>query len=173
MKLAAAGWLAALLWVSSGCGYHTARHSARLPANLRTIAIPTLVNQTETYRIEQILTAALVREFNTRTRFHIINEDDSSADATLKGTVVLTQAAPLTFDSKTGRASSALVTVTVRVSLLDRKGVVLYDNPSYTFREQYQVSRELSSFFEEDAPAVDRLSRDFARSLVSAVLEAY
>jgi len=61
----------------------------------------------------------------------------------------------------------------MRVSLLDRKGVVLFDNPNYTFREQYQVSAEQTSFFEEDSPAVDRLSRDFARTLVSNILEAY
>jgi hypothetical protein len=59
------------------------------------------------------------------------------------------------------------------VSLVDRKGTILFDNPNYTFREQYQVSRELTSFFEEDSPAVDRLSRDFARTLVSNILEAY
>ena len=162
-----------LALLATSCGYHTAGKAARLPASVQTIAIPTFVNQTQTYRIEQILTAAVVREFNTRTRFHIVPEEDKNADATLLGTVVLTQLAPVTFDSSTGRASSALVTVTVRVSLVDRKGVPLYENPSYTFREQYQVSRELSSFFEEDAPAVDRLSRDFARTLVSNILEAY
>jgi len=41
------------------------------------------------------------------------------------------------------------------------------------FREQYQVSQELSSFFEEDSPALGRLSRDFAKTLVSNVLEGY
>jgi hypothetical protein len=41
------------------------------------------------------------------------------------------------------------------------------------FREQYQVSQELSSFFEEDSPAMSRLSRDFAQTLVSNVLEGF
>ncbi len=70
-------------------------------------------------------------------------------------------------------ASSVLVIVSMSVSLKDRQGRVLYRNPSYTFREQYQVSQELSSFFEEDSPAFQRLSRDFARTLVSNVLEAF
>ena len=38
----------------AGCGYHTAGH-ARLSHNVQTIAIPAFVNQTQTYRIEQIL----------------------------------------------------------------------------------------------------------------------
>ncbi len=157
----------------SACGYHTAGHSARLPQNVRTIAVPAFINQTQSYRVEQILTAAVVREFVTRTKLHIINETSAEADATLRGTVLTTELAPLTYDSATGRASTALVTVTMRVSLVDRKGTVLFDNPNYTFREQYQVSRELSSFFEEDAPAMDRLSRELARTLVANILEAY
>jgi hypothetical protein len=87
--------------------------------------------------------------------------------------VLSTYTTPLTYDSQTGRAASVLVIVTVSVSLADREGKVLYQNPSYTFREQYQVSQELSSFFEEDSPAFQRLSREFARTLVSNILEAF
>ena len=68
---------------------------------------------------------------------------------------------------------TGLVTVTMRVSLVDRHGKVLFENQNYQFREQYQISREITSFFEEESPAVDRLSRDFARTLVSNILEAY
>ena len=157
----------------SGCGYHTAGHAITLPANLQTIAIPAFGNQTQTYRIEQKLTAAVVRELVTRTRYHILNEASDGADATLRGTVLSTSTSPLTYDSQTGRASSALVVVTVRVSLTDRHGQVLYQNPAYLYRDEYEVSRELSSFFEEDSPALERLSREFARTLVSNVLEGF
>jgi outer membrane lipopolysaccharide assembly protein LptE/RlpB len=155
------------------CGYHTTTHYVRLPDSVHTIAVPAFTNQTRNYRVEQVLTSAVVREFVTRTKFRIISEPGDDADATLQGIVTTMQLAPLTYDSQTGRASSALVTVTMSVSLVDRKGTVLFDQPNYTFREQYQVSRELTSFFEEDSPAVDRLSRDFARTLVSNILEAY
>jgi outer membrane lipopolysaccharide assembly protein LptE/RlpB len=158
---------------ASSCGYHTTTHYVRLPDSVHTIAVPAFTNQTQNYRVEQVLTSAVVREFVTRTRFHITSDATADADAILRGSVTTMQLAPLTYDSQTGRASSALITVTMRVSLLDRKGVVLFDNPNYTFREQYQVSAEQTSFFEEDSPAVDRLSRDFARTLVSNILEAY
>ena len=163
--------LAAL--ASAGCGYHSAGHATKLPPDLKTIAIPAFVNHTHTYRVEQILTAAVVKEFLSRTNYRIANEASESADATLRGDVLSTEFAPLTYDSKTGRASSALITVTMKVQLVDRKGKVLYENQNYVFREQYQVSREISSFFEEETPALDRLSRDFSRTLVSNVLEAY
>ncbi len=156
-----------------GCGYHTAGRANRLPANVRIIAVPAFTNQTQTYRIEQTLTAAVVREFITRTKYRITTEDDGNADAILHGTVVTTQLVPETYDSTTGRASTALVTLTAKVSLVDRQGKALFEQSNYVFREQYQVSRELSSFFEEESPALQRLSRDFARTLVSNILEAF
>ena len=84
-----------------------------------------------------------------------------------------TYTTPLTYDSRTGRAASVMVVISMKVSLLDKQGKVLYQNPSYLFREQYEVSRDLNSFFEEDSPALQRLSRDFAQTLVSNILEGF
>jgi outer membrane lipopolysaccharide assembly protein LptE/RlpB len=156
-----------------GCGSHTAGHATRIPASVRTIAVPIFVNQTQTYRIEQILTRDVVREFLARTHYQIANETGQSADAVLKGTVVSAQAAPLTYDAQTGRISSAVVTVSMKVSLVDHSGHTFFENQNYTFRQQYQVSREVTSFFEEETPALQRMSQDFARTLVGDVLEAF
>jgi outer membrane lipopolysaccharide assembly protein LptE/RlpB len=158
---------------ATGCGYHTAGHAVQLPQNVRTIAVPGFSSQTQTFRVEQLLTEAVVHEFNTRTQFHIIHETNADADAVLKGAVLSASAAPLAYDSQTGRAASVLVTVSMQVTLTDRQGKVLFQNPSYLFHEQYELSRELSTFFEEDTPAMERLSRDFARTLVANILEGY
>lgn len=176
MILRARGW-AGLLAVTSllqvACGYHTAGHAVQLPESVKTIAVPSFKNETPTYRIEQMLTAAVVREFTTRTRYHIVNDAGDDADATLRGTVLSTAASPLTYDTASGRAASLLVVVSMRVVLTDRSGKVLYQNPAYLFREQYEVSQDLTTFFEEDSPAFRRLSQDFARTLVSNVLEGF
>lgn len=156
----------------SGCGYRTAGHAVRLPQDVKTISIPAFTNQTPTYRIEQTLTESVVREFITRTHYRITSAGESP-DATLQGTVVSTSMTPLAYDSRTGRAASVMITVAMKVNLTDRHGKILYDDPSYVFREQYEVSTELSSFFEQDSPAFNRLSRDFARTLVSDILEGF
>jgi outer membrane lipopolysaccharide assembly protein LptE/RlpB len=163
----------ALLAVCAGCGYHTAGHAVQLPENVKTIAVPAFVNDTNTYRIEQLLTASVVREFTTRTHYHILNNPGDAADATLRGTVVSASSTPLTYNAATGQAASVLVVVSMRVELTDRQGKVLYQNPSYLFREQYEVSQDLASFFEEDSPAFRRLSQDFARTLVSNIIEGF
>jgi outer membrane lipopolysaccharide assembly protein LptE/RlpB len=170
-RRSALGFLLILLTV--GCGYHTAGHVVQLPENVKTIAIPAFKNETLTYRIEQMLTASVTREFTTRTHYRILSDPGQDADATLRGTVLSTTASPLTYNTATGRAASILVVVSMRVSLTDRKGQVLYQNPAYLFREQYEVSQDLTSFFEEDSPAFRRLSQDFARTLVSNILEGF
>jgi len=168
-----AALLTAVCFFGAGCGYHTAGHAVTIPDNVRTIAIPAFVNQTQTFKIEQRLTAAVVRELVTRTHYRVINQVDDDADAALHGTVLSTYTTPLTYDSRTGRAASVMVVISMNVSLLDKQGKVLYQNPSYLFREQYEVSRDLNSFFEEDSPAFQRLARDFAQTLVSNILEGF
>ena len=169
----AVGWSLLLGIVSTGCGYHTAGHAVTIPDSVRTIAVPAFTNQTQTFKIEQMLTAAVVREFVTRTRYHVINQVNDNADAALHGTVLSTYTTPVSYDSRTGRAASVMVVISLKVALLDKQGKVLYQNPSYLFREQYEVSRDLNSFFEEDSPALQRLSRDFAQTLVSNILEGF
>jgi outer membrane lipopolysaccharide assembly protein LptE/RlpB len=161
------------LLLAASCGYHTAGHAVQLPDNVRTIAVPSFTNETNTYHIEQMLTASVVREFTTRTHYHLLNDASEAADATLRGTVLSTSASPLTYNTATGQAASVLIVVSMKVALTDRQGKILYQNPSYLFREQYEVSQDLNSFFEEDSPAFRRLSQDFARTLVSNILEGF
>jgi len=173
MNRAAAAFAMTVVLMLAGCGYHTAGKVSTLPTQIQVLAVPTFVNQTHAYRVEQILTAAVIRELTTRTQYKIVNDKSDDADATLRAEVTQTTTAPVTYDSTTGRASSSLVTITMNVSLVNKKGTVLFSNPNYTFREEYQISRELPSFFNEESPAVDRLSRDVARSLVSNILEGF
>ncbi len=172
MSKAAAAFLLIAV-VLTGCGYHTAGKVSTLPSAIHVLAIPTFVNQTHSYRVEQVFTSAVVRELTTRTNYKIVNHKEDDADATLSAQVVQATSAPLTYDSQTGRATSSLVTVMLNVSLVDRKGTVLFSNPNYTFHEEYEISRELSSFFNEESPALDRMSQDMARSLVSNILEGF
>jgi outer membrane lipopolysaccharide assembly protein LptE/RlpB len=165
-------WTLTLMLTSTGCGYHRVG-AGDLPQNIRSIAIPGFVSHSQTFRVEQVLTDAVVREFNARTQYHVVHEANADADAVLKATVLSASATPLVYDSQTGRAVNALVTVSIQVTLSDRQGKVLFENPAYLFHDQYEISSDLPSFFQEDSPAIDRLSRDFAHTLVANILEAY
>ena len=159
--------------ILSGCGYHTTGHGSILPEQVKTIAIPAFVNETQTYKLEQMLTGAVVREFTTRANYRITPNADSDSDAILRGTVISAATAPSTYDAATGRVATVLVTVNMKVALTARDGKMLYENEQYQFREQYQVAQGSASFFQEDSPALQRLSQDFARTLVSNILEGF
>lgn len=144
-----------------------------MPPDIKTIAVPIFQNQTSTYRIEQRLSAAVTREFIQRTKFRI-SPEPKGADAVLNGNLKDIRSGVLTFDLNTGRATSLQIQVTADVKLVDlHNNKVLFSNPNYVFREQYQVSQSTTALFEEDQPALERLSRDLARTLVTEILENF
>jgi len=156
----------------AGCGYHVAGSATHIPAGVRTLAVPIFTTHAQA-QTEMVFTQAVVRELNTRTRYRVLTADSADADATLRGTILAETTAPLTYDSTTGETSSYLITFTVKVVLTARDGRVLYQNDTLTFREQYQSTQDLSGFIREDTPAVGRLARNFARAVVSDMLESF
>ena len=160
--------------VAAGCGYTVAGRATRIPPDVHTIAVLPLVNKTSTYRIEQRMTSAVVREFLERTKYRIVPTDnDADADAVLSGEISSIEASAVTYDYTTGRATTMLVTVVMKVRLEDRDHKVLYENDNYVFRQPYEISTDVNSFFQEEGPALDRMSQDFASRLVADVLENF
>ncbi len=163
----------ALAVTLGGCGYHVGGQGNALPANLHTIAIPAFVNKTSRYRVEQKLTQAVIREFLSRTAYRVVN-DPEAGDAVLNGEVTSLESVVAVFDSTTGRATSMLVTVRMKVWLVDRETKTeIYRNDNFLFRQPYAISSDVPNFFDEQNPALDRLSRDFAANLVAAILEKF
>jgi outer membrane lipopolysaccharide assembly protein LptE/RlpB len=166
-------WCAGVSVGVSGCGYHVAGTSPTLPAEWKTIAIPAFKNDTTRYRIEQRFTAAVIRQFLERTKFRII-QDPANADAVLTGEVVSIEASPVIFDATTGQVTTMVVTIHSKVKLVDTKTEKnVYHNDDVVFRDEYQISSDVQSFFEEEGPAIERMSRDFAAQLVSDVTENF
>lgn len=155
------------------CGYHVAGTASRIPPDVKTIGVPAFKNLSTHFHIEQQLTTAVTREFLERTHYRIL-PNPADADAVLKGTIKEVRSRALTFDSNTGLATSLQVQVTADVKLEDvHSHKLLFSNSSYVFREEYQVSETASTLFEEDKPALERLSRDLARMLVTDILENF
>lgn len=157
----------------SGCGYHSLGAATHLPPDVKTLSVPVFATRTEAYHTETVMTQAVIREFATRTRMRITPDTDKDADAVLHGTILHETVAPLTYNSSTQQSSSFLITVVVSVTLTGRDGKILYENKNYTFRQQYQSTTDLPSFFDESPAAIERLSREFARQLVADVLVGF
>ena len=165
----------------SGCGYHVSGRNDALPKTIHVIAVLALENKTTSYRIEQRLTAATIHEFLAATPYKIVASPDAG-DAVLRGKVLTLEAVPLLFittpatatQASTTRATTMLVTMKCEVTLTEvGTEKVLYHNDSFLFRNEYEISTDVKSFFEEQDPALGRMAQDFAKRLVAAVTENF
>ena len=156
------------------CGYHVAGTADLVPKNIHTIAIPAFRNVTTRYKLTDHLPQAISHEFIARTHFQIVT-DPEQADAVLRGSVINYASYPTLFDQQSGRASGLQINVTMQVSLVERAtGKVIFSRPSFEMHQRYEISVTSSkAYFEESDEALDRLSRDVARDLVSSILENF
>ena len=76
-------------------------------------------------------------------------------------------------------ATRYTITIVANIQLRDLKeNKVIWENPNLIFREDYEAQSgsnalDPNAFFGQDANALDRLTADFARTIVSAILEAF
>ena len=166
--------------LTSGCGYALAGRGSFLPASIKTIGIPAFANRTTVFNLETTLTAKVRSEFAGRGKYDIL-PDATNVDALLVGEITSVSITPASYNANQ-LASRYAITMTAKVELRDaRANAILWDNPSLVFREEYDAAGALpgqtavdpSAFFGQDTQALDRLSTEFARSIVSAILEAF
>lgn len=162
----------------SGCGYSLAGRGSFLPDYIRTIGVPTFGNRTTVFNLETQLTQKVRSEFIGRGRYTIV-PDATNVDALLTGDVTGVAITPASFTDQQ-LASRYIITMTASVQLRDvRENKVLWENPGLVFRQEYeatqtgQAAADPAAFFNQDTNALDRMSTDFARSIVSAILEAF
>ena len=161
----------------AGCGYALAGRGAFLPDYIRTIGIPGFTNSSTVFNLETLLTQKVRGEFIGRGKYTILPQA-ADVDAVLTGIVSSVTITPTSF-SAVQLASRYGITMVASMELRDlRENKVLWANPSLFFRQDYdaQSSRNAldpAAFFSQDINALERMSSEFARSIVSAILEAF
>jgi Lipopolysaccharide-assembly len=159
------------------CGYSLAGRGSFLPAYIRTIGIPTFGNRTSVFNLETMLTQKVRSEFIGRGKYQILPEN-TGVDAVLNGEVTVVSVIPASFGTAQ-LASRYTITMSARVELRDmRENKVLWENPGLSFRQDYEATSgrgvlDPVAFFQQDANALERMSSEFARTIVSAILEAF
>lgn len=160
-----------LLVSSGGCGYHLSGKATAIPESIDSIAVPTFINKSAEYRLEQRLTSAVVDELVARTKYRI-TPNPSEARALLSGEILSVTSTPVILAG--GAGSTYLVMVRMRVRLKDLKtDKLLFENQNYFFQEEFEISQNPSKFFPEEGPALDRLAQEFSRNFVTTLLESF
>jgi hypothetical protein len=165
----------ALVWTS--CGYALAGRGSFLPAYIRTVGIPQFANTTPYYELEQVFTERVRTEFINRGKYKVLPER-TGVDALLNGEILAINISPASFTDQQ-QASRYVITVTAKIEFRDLKtNKIIWDNPSWVFRDEYEASAAVdaldpNAFFSQDVNALDRVGTEFAKSVVSAILEAF
>jgi outer membrane lipopolysaccharide assembly protein LptE/RlpB len=159
-----------------GCGYSLAGRGSFLPAYIRTIGVPLFVNHTPVYDIERRITERVRQELAGRGRYKV-EVTEGQSDALLSGEITAVTLTPASFTEQV-QASRYVLTLVAKIEFKDRKtDKVLWSNPAWQFREEYEITNtatlDPTAFLGQDANALERLSAEFARSVVSAILEAF
>ncbi|MDQ7006284.1 MAG: LptE family protein [Acidobacteriota bacterium] len=158
-----------------GCGYHLAGRSTGasfIPPTVKTLGIPTFANTTDRPEIEQRITEALVDEFLRRSRLEAV-PDARGADVLLEGEISSFKTDPVTF-TESGRFDRVEVTITARVRLVQTSPEkVLWSQNHFVFREQYDVPETPLTEFDREIVAIEEISRGFARSVTTSILEGF
>ena len=173
MKLLASFATFTLAALTAGCGYHVGGRADLLPKTIKVIAVPAFGSGTTQPKLPVLLANDVKREFISRTRYTIVS-DASQADAVLSGSVINVANYPNILDPVTNRATGVQVVVVLQLTLTDRHtGAVLFTRPAAEFRERYEIAIDPKAYFDENDTAMVRLSRDVARSVVTAILENF
>jgi hypothetical protein len=153
------------------CGYKRAGKGKSLPADIKIVAVPVFQNSSLKYRVEQRMTSAVIEEILRRARALKVTDDTDSADAVILGDIRGFRAVGTILDAQ-GRTRVWSVRITVSVTVRDQKRKkIIYENPRLIFDGEYELSDDPQSFFNEENPAVDRIAKDFAQTLITTVLE--
>jgi hypothetical protein len=169
--------LVLLAAASSSCGYALAGRGSFLPAYIQTIGIPQFVNTTPVYEIEQVFTERVRTEFINRGKYKVL-PTATGVDAVLSGEILTIQIAPASFTDQQ-QASRYIFTVTAKIECRDLKtNNVLWENPQWVFRDEYEASAAVdaldpNAFLGQEVNALERVGSEFAKSVVSAILEAF
>jgi len=163
----------------SGCGYALAGRGSFLPDTIKTIGVPAFTNRTTVFNLETVVTQKVRSEFIGRGRYKILPET-TDVDAILTGDILSASLTPVSFSTQQ-LASRYALTVSARIELRDvRENKVLWENPTLVFSTEYEPQTggaanrtDVSAFFGQDANALERMSSDFARTIVSSILEAF
>lgn len=162
---------------SASCGYTLAGRGSFLPDTVKTIGVPEFVNHTPYYDVGQTLTQRVRTEFIGRGKYKVLPQQ-TGVDAVLKAQINNISLAPSAFNSSQ-QATRYAITVTLSLQVVQASDdKVLWQNQNQVFREEYQLASgggvlDAAAFFGQSSNAVDRMATDFARSVVSAILEAF
>lgn len=163
IRLCAAAALTAAL---CGCGANY-RWRPTVPAEMRTVAVPTFRNESDLQEIGAVAARQVLREFQREGTFRIRATGDAALE--VQGQVESVSSSAVSYDRRSGlRRAGNSFAVSVRVTVVDkRRGKVLIDARPYSAQTTFTSGQDLTTGRRD---ASGRAMEDLARQVVDDVL---
>ena len=169
--------VACALLAGTGCGYALVGKGVTTDASIKRIGVP-LFKDTTGKALDQKITQKVVEELLRRGRFEVVSSA-VGVDAVVDGELVTYSAVPVgcTGGDDAGSRSQAgryAITLTARVRYT-KVGAPdpIWSSDSFSFRDEYDIGTDAGAFLDREEQSMERLSTQFARNLVAAMLEAF
>lgn len=172
---ARAALAASLALLLGGCGYALEGRGITTDPSIKRIGVPLFVDRTGRVDLDARVTEAVINELLKKGRFTVVKEK-AGVDAVVEGQIEMFDSVPVNFSGDTGRSQATRYAITLVASVTYRKvgqREPLWENDAFSVRDEYDMDETASSYFDREEQSIERLSETFAKSLVSAMLEAF
>lgn len=165
------------LLASGGCGYALVGKGVTTDASIKRIGVP-MFKDTTGKALDQKVTQKVTEELLRRGRFEVVSTA-AGVDAVVEGELLNFSVVPVGFtgaDEAGNRTQPGryAITLTARVRYA-KVGATepIWSSDSFSFRDEYDMGTDAGSFLDREEQSTERLTTQFARNLVAAMLEAF
>ena len=154
-----------MLALAAGCRAYV--WTSSVPADLRTVAVPTFRNESDVTELGNVVARQVLREFQREGTYRIASHDDCAIE--IQGVLKDASQHTVAYERKTGlRTREHSLSVVAEVSFVNRKtGQVLVDNRRYRARTTFLANDDVLT---AQRDASGRIAEDLARQIVDDAL---
>lgn len=149
------------------CGCANYSWKPAIPEDMRTVAVPTFLNESTVTELGSAIATQTLREFQREGTFKIRPAGESAVE--IQGIVRESDSRSVAYARKTGeRNREYRLRATAVVSIIDKKsGKVVVDNRRYTASTSFIAGDDILT---GERDAANRLAEEFARQIVDDTL---
>jgi hypothetical protein len=170
---------------AASCGYALVGHGITTDPTIKKIGVPLFKDTTGKPGLDQKVTQKVIEELLKRGRFQVLQQAEG-VDARVDGEILSYRSQPVGFSDQgvnsgatavpngTTEATRYAITLTAKVTYgkVGEKEPI-WQSDGFQYRDEYDVGSDPATYFDREEQSIDRLVTNFARNLVSTMLEAF
>jgi len=155
-----------------GCGYSFAPQGKFIENRIQRVYVKSFDNKTSQAEIENYLRAAFVNQFIQNSRFKIVNNEES-ADAIVKGTVLNLNRSPLSY-LQNDLTAQERATIILEVTFQENEsGKIIWSSKNMTGSVDYAINDDINLLSPTRKQALIKLANDMAEKAFNLMMSGF